>query len=231
MANKDYYSILGVDRNASEEQIKAAYKKLALKWHPDRHANESEAKKKEAEERFKEIAEAYAVLSDEEKKAKYDRFGSIEGMPDMDFSGGFGGFGDIFDIFRGRSSGRRGYSENHEPGATIELRVPLSIEEIYNGGNKTVDYDSQIRCGHCHGSGKTVKNVCHECGGTGTKKQHKTITINIPKGVQNGQQQTITGAGYESKDPRDRMVIWLSHLYMLLIRISIVSMVLLCMNL
>ena len=167
MANKDYYSILGVDRNASEEQIKAAYKKLALKWHPDRHANESEAKKKEAEEKFKEIAEAYAVLSDEEKKAKYDRFGSVEGMPDMDFTGGFGGFGDIFDIFRGRSSGRRGYSETHEPGATIELRVPLSIEEIYNGGNKTVDYDIQIRCGHCNGQGGSGIEICPYCNGTG----------------------------------------------------------------
>ena len=246
MASKDYYSILGVDRNASEDQIKSAYKKLALKWHPDRHANESEAQKKEAEEKFKEIAEAYAVLSDPEKKQKYDRFGSVDGMPNMDFNmDGFGDLGDIFDIFRGRSTGRKGYSDVHEAGATIEIRVPLTIEEIYNGGSKTVDYDIQIRCGHCngqggsgveicshchgtgmvtetvqrgpgmifqsthpcnhcHGTGKTVKEVCSECGGTGLKKKSKSINVNIPKGVQNGYQQVVTGGGYESKDPKGR---------------------------
>ena len=246
MANKDYYSILGVDRNASEEQIKSAYRKEALKWHPDRHANDPEDKKKEAEEKFKEIAEAYAILSDPEKKSQYDRFGSVDGMPNMDDFGSFGGFGDIFDIFSGRSRRRGGgFGEIHEDGATIELRVGLSIEEIYNGGTKDIEYDIETRCGHCggkggsgietcpychgtgmitetqrrgpgmifqsshpcshcHGTGQIVKEVCKECGGTGTKKQHKKISINIPKGVSNGQQQKINEAGYESKDPKGR---------------------------
>lgn len=244
MANKDYYSILGIDRNASDDQIKSAYKKLALKWHPDRHANESEDKKKEAEEKFKEIAEAYSVLSDPDKKLQYDRFGSIDGMPNIDSGMEGFGFGDIFDIFSGRSRRGRGFTETHEDGATIEIRVPLTIEEIYNGGIKTVEYDIEARCGHCqgrggsgielcphcngsgwitetrrfgggisqssrpcpycNGTGKIVKEVCKECGGTGTKKQHKKVDITIPKGVANGYQQKINEGGYESKDSKGR---------------------------
>ena len=87
---KNYYEILGVDKNSSIDEIKKNFRTLSLKWHPDRHANESEDKKKEAEEKFKEIAEAYAVLSDPDKKRKYDTYGTVDDVPD--FSGGFSGF-------------------------------------------------------------------------------------------------------------------------------------------
>jgi len=251
MASKDYYKILGIDKNASEADIKKAYKKLALQWHPDRHSSESEDKKKEAEEKFKEIAEAYAVLSDPDKKRKYDTYGSVDDIPD--FSGGFGGFpggfhfsgmdidgDDIFNIFRGR--GGRARRENmHEPGATIEVHVGVSIEEIYSGATRTVEYDCMKRCEtchgeggegvetcphchgtgmitetqrrgpgmifqsshpcqYCHGTGKTVKKVCSDCGGTGLKKFKKKVDVTIPRGIENGYQIKVTGAGYESKD-------------------------------
>lgn len=248
--SKDYYKILGVDRNASDDQIKSAYKKAALKYHPDRHVNDSEEDKKKAEESFKEVAEAYAILSDPEKKARYDRFGTVDDMPG--FSGGFSGFpggfhfngmdidgDDIFNIFRGR---RRQKEYMHEPGATIELQVAVSIEEIYSGATRKVEYDTMKRCeschgtggegvetcpychgtgmitetqqrgpgmifqsshpcGHCHGTGKIVKNVCKDCGGTGLKKVKKSVEITIPRGVENGYQMKMSGAGYESKDP------------------------------
>jgi len=168
MASKDYYSILGVSRNATEDEIKKQYKKLALKYHPDRHANDPEDKKKEAEEKFKEIAEAYSILSDPDKKLQYDRFGTVDGMPNMDAGMEGFGFGDIFDIFSGR--GRRrgsGFTEVHEDGATIEVRVPLSIEEIYNGGTKEIEYDIEVRCGHCAGKGGSGIEICPYCNGTG----------------------------------------------------------------
>lgn len=252
MASKDYYGILGISKNASEADIKSAYKKAALKWHPDRHANESEDKKKEAEEKFKEIAEAYAVLSDPDKKRKYDTYGTVDDVPDFSsgFSGfpgfNFGGMGDmdaddIFNIFRGRG-GKGSRAERHEPGATISMQLGVTLEEIYNGATRDVEYDIETRCGHCggqgghglktcphchgsgmitetrsngwstmqtsrpcpycHGKGTTVEEVCNECGGTGVKKQHKTIKVTIPKGVQEGQQIKIDNAGYESRDPK-----------------------------
>ena len=249
MTSKDYYKILGVDRNASEDEIKNAYRKEALRWHPDRHANDSEDKKKEAEEKFKEIAEAYAVLTDPEKKKMYDTYGTVDGQPG--FSGGFNpsdfgfggmGFDDIFNHFGGRRRGGFNFHESHEPGASINLQVGVTIEEVYCGGTKNVDYDIETRCGHCggqgghgiktcpychgsgmitettrgawgisqvsrpcnhcHGKGTVVEEVCKECGGTGVKKQHKNVTITIPKGVENGGQIKIDGAGYESKDPK-----------------------------
>ena len=252
MASKDYYKILGIERNASEDDIKKAYKKAALKWHPDRHANDSEDKKKEAEEKFKEIAEAYGVLSDPKKKQMYDTYGTVDGdMGGGGFSGGgfpggfnFGGMDmdpeDIFNIFRGRR--RNSNFDRHEPGATINIQVGVSIEDVYCGGTKNIDYDIETRCGHCggqgghgiktcpychgsgmitethsngwstmqtsrpcshcHGKGTTVEEVCKECGGTGVKKQHKSVNVNIPKGVENGGQIKIDNAGYESRDPK-----------------------------
>ena len=247
MANKDYYSILGVNRNASDDEIKSAYKKNALKYHPDRHANDSEEKKKEAEEKFKEIAEAYSVLSDPEKKNMYDTYGTVdENMMNGFGPGGFhfGGINpeDIFDTFMGRRSRRNSYREIHEPGATLNYTLGVDIKDIYNGGSKNIDYDIEIRCGHCggagghgvktcpychgtgmitetrqngwitssttrpcnhcHGKGTIVEEVCKECGGSGVKKQHKNINVNIPKGVQNGQQIKIDNGGYESHDPK-----------------------------
>jgi molecular chaperone DnaJ len=104
MADKrDYYEVLGVGKNASTDDIKMAYRKLAMQWHPDRWVNGSDAEKKTAEEKFKEASEAYSVLSDPDKKAKYDQFGfsGVDGQPGPDFSGGFGNLNDILnDLFR-----------------------------------------------------------------------------------------------------------------------------------
>lgn len=252
---KDLYSILGIKKGASEEEIKKAYRKEALKWHPDRHVNDPEDKKKEAEEKFKEVAQAYDVLSDPKKKQMYDTYGTIDGettgaggFNPSDF--GFGGMSmdDIFNHFGGRSRGGfnfggfGGYTQTHEPGATVNIQVGITIEEVYSGGTRNVEYDINTRCGHCggqgghglktcphchgsgwytevksgpwgrtessthcpycHGKGTTFETVCSECGGTGVKKQHKTVNVTIPKGVQEGSKIKIDGAGYESKDPK-----------------------------
>lgn len=177
---KDYYNILGVDKNASDADIKKAFRELSKRWHPDRHANDTEAKKKEAEEKFKEIVEAYDVLSDKDKRAKYDRFGSAD-APDMSgfgnfngmdaddiinifagrahggFGGGFGGFGDIF----GRGRAQR--EEVIEPGTDKVFNMALSIEDIFNGTSKNLEYEVDIRCGHCNGQGGSGVTKCPYC--------------------------------------------------------------------
>lgn len=205
MANKDYYSILGVSRNATEDEIKKQYKKLALKYHPDRHANDPENKKKEAEEKFKEIAEAYSVLSDPDKKQMYDTYGTVDGMPSDGFSGGgfpggfpFGGMDmdpdDIFNMFRGRRRAPR--SDVHEPGATINIKVGVSIEDIYNGGTKNVEYDIETRCGHCAGQGGHGVETCPYCHGTGMISETKrngwmTSTVSRPCPYCHGSGKTV----------------------------------------
>lgn len=192
--SKDYYSILGVDRNASDDEIKKKFRNLSLKWHPDKHANDSEKEKKEAEEKFKEIAEAYGVLSDKEKREKYDRFGTVDG-PDMSGFGDFGGMSadDIINIFAGRH-GRGGFGgfgfdpfggfgrqqrEVIEPGADKVFNMSLSIEDIFNGTSKDLEYDVDIRCGHCNGQGGSGIETCPTCHGSGmvmeTQRQGYTI--------------------------------------------------------
>lgn len=190
---KDYYEILGVPRNATKEEIKRAYRKLALKYHPDRNPGN-----KEAEEKFKEINEAYEVLSDDEKRRIYDLYG-VEGLKGATFyrnqsgTGGysygsqgynyrwdnFGGFGfedlfdDIFDSFFGTSSKRRSYSKESTPkkGEDIYVEVNVTLEEIYHGVSKSVIIDKREVCSACNGTG--VKggrkpDVCPTCRGSGT---------------------------------------------------------------
>lgn len=161
--SKDYYKILGVDKNASKEDIKKAFKKASLKYHPDRLVNKSEKEKEEGEAKFKEINEAYAVLSDPDKKQRYDTFG------DADFKGNFGGFGDfgfddVFDMFTGRRNRRNGRTV--VPGEDIQMQIPLTLKEIYCGCTKTVKYTIKTRCPNCHGEGGVTK-ICPHCGGTG----------------------------------------------------------------
>lgn len=187
--SKDYYNILGVSKDASDDDIKKAFRKLSLKWHPDKHANDSEAKKKEAEEKFKEIAEAYGVLSDKEKRDKYDRFGSVDG-PDMSGFGDFGGMStdDIINIFAGRHGmggfgGFGGFGggfrqqprEYVEPGADKVFNMALSIEDIFNGTTKDLEYEVDVRCSHCNGQGGSGIETCRYCGGFGTvtETQHR----------------------------------------------------------
>ena len=176
---KDYYEVLGVDRSASAEDIKKAYRKLAIKYHPDKNPGN-----KEAEEKFKEAAEAYSVLSDAEKKARYDQFGhaGVEGAG-PDFSGGFGNLNDILnDLFGGAfGGGFGGFSgfggfgggtrqQRVSRGRDIRVRVKLTLEEIANGVEKEISIEKSVPCTEC--SGKGAKNssdikTCPACNGTG----------------------------------------------------------------
>ncbi len=177
MAQKrDYYEVLGVSKTASEDEIKKAYRKIAIKYHPDRNPGD-----KEAEEKFKEAAEAYDVLHDQQKRQQYDQFGFSGPMG----SGGFGGFGgtsmnmdDIFsmfgDIFGGHGfgvfggGGRRGAQQMR--GGDLRLKVRLTLEEINKGVTKKFKVRKDIECSHCHGSGaegNSGKDTCPTCHGSG----------------------------------------------------------------
>ena len=178
MADKrDYYEVLGVDKSADANAIKKAYRSLAKKYHPDMNPGD-----KEAEAKFKEVNEAYAVLSDEEKKAKYDQFGHAAFDPaaggggfGADF-GGFGDFGDIFSSFfgggfGGSSGGRRANAPTR--GDDIGIRLTISFEEAAFGVKKEVSYNKIQKCTECGGSGAakgTSAETCHACGGTGQKR-------------------------------------------------------------
>ena len=184
---KDYYSILGVDKNASQDEIKKAYRKAALKYHPDKNNGDPES-----EAKFKEAAEAYDVLGDESKRSNYDRFGSAEGNP---FGGGSGGFGhgfsmdDIFsqfgDIFGGfgRSSNRPQQSR----GSNLRIKVSLNIHEILKGTVKKLKYNRQQPCQTCNGKGGTEETNCSPCNGSG----RRTIVQSTPFGQI--RQETICG--------------------------------------
>ena len=154
---KDLYEILGIDRNASENDIKKAYKKLALKYHPDRNPGN-----KKAEEKFKEISGAYAVLSDPSKKQQYDMYGTIDGMNPNDAGFSFedlfkhmSGFGDMFSDFFGGSHFNRTQNNVHKKAGSIKLQIPLTIYDIFNGYNHEVEYSCELRCKNCNGTGGT----------------------------------------------------------------------------
>ena len=180
MADKrDYYEVLGVSKGADDASIKKAYRSLAKKYHPDMNPGDAEAEKK-----FKEINEAYAVLSDPEKKQQYDQFGHAAfeqggpgaggGFGGFDF-GGFGGFGDIFgDIFGGGFGGGGGARRNGpRRGDDIGATVTITFEEAAFGVKKDVTYNRIQRCGDCGGSGAekgTHPETCSACGGTGQRR-------------------------------------------------------------
>ncbi|MFQ5763099.1 MAG: molecular chaperone DnaJ, partial [Candidatus Bathyarchaeia archaeon] len=179
MAKRDYYEILGVSRNATKDELKSAYRKLALKHHPDRN------KSHEAEEKFKEISEAYAVLSDDDKRRQYDLYGhaGIEGrytaedifrgvdfdqiFRDLGF--GFGGFGSIFDMFFGnRATGFGTYAPTR--GRDIEYAMDIALEEAYTGLTTEIQLPRIERCDVCGGSGASLgsqRQTCSKCKGTG----------------------------------------------------------------
>ena len=179
MANKrDYYEVLGVDRNASAEEIKKAYRKLAIKYHPDKNPGD-----KEAEEKFKEAAEAYSILSDADKKAKYDQFGhaGVEGAG-PDFSGGFGNLNDILnDFFNGAFGGGFGSGfgggfgggrrqERVYKGRDIRVRARLTLEEIATGVEKEISIEKNVPCPDCGGRGAKNSSdikICPACNGSG----------------------------------------------------------------
>lgn len=249
MAKRDFYEILGVSKTASEGEIKKAYRKVALKYHPDRNPGDNSA-----EAKFKEAAEAYEVLSNKEKRSRYDRFGhaGVKGGPGGGFSGGgmniediFENFGDIFgDIFGGRTrgggggrqgGGRRGTGRR---GTNLRVRVKLSLQEIAQGAQKKIKVPKYVTCNTCTGSGakdgnafstcttcngmgavrqvtntflgqmqttttcpgcqgagKIITNKCGTCKGDGRVYGEETITIDIPAGVSEGIQLSMTGKG------------------------------------
>lgn len=179
MAKRDYYEVLGVQKNATADELKKAYRKLALKYHPDRNKGNAEA-----EEKFKEINEAYSVLSDETKRSQYDQLGpdAFEQAQQGGGAGGnpFGGFGgfsgsgmdDIFDMFFGGQGGRGGRASNAGPrrGADLRFDLEISFEEAAFGVEKEINLYRDETCDHCHGTGAEPGSkieTCPECHGSG----------------------------------------------------------------
>lgn len=242
MADKrDYYEVLGVQKGASADEIKKAYRKEAKKYHPDLHPGD-----KAAEAKFKEVNEAYEVLSDEDKKARYDQYGHAGVDPNFGaggggFGGGFEDFGDIFsNIFGGGFGFGGGGARRNGPrrGADIRKNVELTFEEAAFGCKKKLTIDkmedcqtchgsgakpgtsaqtcpkcggsgqvtTQTRtplgymrnvttCPDCHGEGKIIKEPCAACHGNGKVRVQKTIEIDIPQGINDGQTMQISGGG------------------------------------
>ncbi|MBI1736659.1 MAG: DnaJ domain-containing protein [Candidatus Rokubacteria bacterium] len=210
---KDYYKILGVDRTADEKTIKSAYRKLARKYHPD------VAKGKE--DRFKEVTEAYEVLSDPEKRRRYDTLGSdweryATGGPGGP-GGGFryttdaGDLGDFSDFFRtifgdlggGAGHGRAGRATVEDlfggraarRGQDVQASVEITLDEAYHGARKTLTLEADEPCGTCHGAGHVGGRSCAACGGTGWQRTRRQIDVRIPAGVKTGQRVRVRDEG------------------------------------
>ncbi len=252
-AKRDYYEVLGVSKSASDDELKKAYRKLAKQYHPDANPDNKE----DAEKKFKEVNEAYEVLSDPQKRKMYDQFGhsgpngygsDFSGFSGFDgFSGGFGGFGgegfdvDLGDIFSsffggGRSSQRR--SNGPQRGNDLKVSINITFREAAFGVRKQVKVNrkeqcstcsgtgakpgtsaetckacggtGQVRtvrntilgsmqsvrpCENCAGQGKVITNPCQTCHGTGFEKKTRTVTINIPQGIDNGNVIKVAGEG------------------------------------
>lgn len=241
-SKRDYYEVLGVQRGASEDEIKKAYRRLAKQYHPDLNPGD-----KEAEAKFKEVNEAYEVLSDSQKRARYDQFGHAGVDPSYGAGGGgyasydFGDFdfdlGDIFSSFFG-GSGRRANPNAPRRGSDVGASVVISFEEAARGCKKQVDIyvvspcgecggsgaakgtsrktcptcngtgqqrrqqrtpfgviQTQTTCSQCHGTGSIIETPCPNCRGTGQVRTPKTIGINIPAGIDDGQVISIRGQG------------------------------------
>ncbi|MBR5784550.1 MAG: DnaJ domain-containing protein, partial [Bacteroidales bacterium] len=182
MAKRDYYEVLGVSKTATADELKKAYRKLALQYHPDKNQGD-----KEAEEKFKEAAEAYDVLSNQEKRQRYDQFGHAG----VDGQGGFGGggmsmddifsqFGDIFGSFFGGGGGFRGFGGGGQGarrpvqrGSNLRIKVKLTLEEIEKGAEKKIKVNKYVACKQCNGSGSKNNSfeTCSHCNGTGVVTQ------------------------------------------------------------
>jgi molecular chaperone DnaJ len=249
MSKPDYYDVLGVSKDASEDEIKKAYRKKAMKFHPDRNSDDPEAERK-----FKEASEAYEVLGDEQKRQRYDQFGH-RGVNGGGFGGGAAGFEDIgfedifsrfSDIFGGDFSGgrsrSRGRRSSGQPGSDMKLRIELSLEEIAFGTEKKLKVKKQIKCDECNGTGaeseedfemcgtcsgtgevrqvrktmlgqmvnvqpcpdcrgegRIIRNKCSKCKGEGRYRGEKTVKVNVPSGVSEGNYITLRGKGNAGK--------------------------------
>ena len=216
---QDYYEVLGVERSATNKEIKVAYRKLASKLHPDIHpANE----KKEAEEKFKQLNEAYEVLKDSEKRARYDQLGAkwkngqnFQEQPDMSgvhysssngsdsnrFGDFEGEFSDFFNTFFGGGAGaadtRR--TEHRRPirGEDMESEIELSLEEAYQGVTRSLRVSTKSVCTGCGGTRIRNNSFCQQCGGTGTVTDEKNLDVKVPVGVKDGSRIRLKGQGGE----------------------------------
>ena len=259
MANKrDYYEVLGVDKKADADAIKKAFRKLSLKYHPDKQIGKSEDEQKEAEEKFKEAAEAYEVLSDEKKRQEYDMYGFNSanagswGFGNMNANDIFGQYADLFN-FGGVNShfdmfdmGGFGVPKQMpRRGGDLRITMHLSIQDMMNGITKKIKLKRFNKCEHCNGtgsedgimetclncggtgqeiktqrtsfgisqmvtvcpvcggSGKTIKNKCHECNGSGLHEKEEIVEVKIPAGVIPGTSVTMQGYGNYPKHPKD----------------------------
>src|SRR5829696_1140213 len=200
MSNRDYYEVLGVGRTASNDEIKAAFRKLARQYHPDVNKEDG------AEEKFKEINEAYGVLSDSEKRARYDRFGK-EGLGNM--GGGFHDYtADFSDIFEelfggfGFSSGRRSSRRSPRRGRDLQMQVTLTFEEAVFGVDKDIEFEREETCSHCNGSGAepgTSPVKCATCNGQGEVRQVRQTFLG--QMVQSATCPTCNGRGETIESP------------------------------
>ena len=197
MAKRDYYDVLGVNKSASPEELKSAYRKLAVKYHPDKNPGDSKA-----EEKFKEASEAYGILSDKEKKQNYDNFGHAAfenggGRP----SGGFGGFSgadfsDIFEDFFGDFGGGRRSRKANFRGSDLRYDLSISLEEAYTGKKQDIKFSTSEKCEICNGSGsKPGTNIgsCSMCGGNGQVRSSQgffTVQQTCPQCSGTGEQIT-----------------------------------------
>lgn len=167
MEKKDYYQVLGVNKTATNDEIKRAYKKLAKKYHPDANIGKTEQEKKSTEEQFKEVAEAFEILSNQEKRERYDRFGH-----DMGRSQGFGGndMDDIREFIRRQEEEFfSGFNRQPQKPPTQQINLHVFLEDLFNGGQKKIKYRRNIICHSCNGEGCEVggKHKCHACNGSG----------------------------------------------------------------
>jgi molecular chaperone DnaJ len=234
MAKQDFYEVLGVAKSASADDLKKAYRKLAMQYHPDRNSGD-----KGAEQRFKDISEAYDVLKDDQKRAAYDRFGHAafeqaggRGAGDFGFSGGFA---DIFDEMFGEfmNGGRRGQA-GPSRGSDIRYNLEISLEESFRGKQTTIRVPNLVACDQCNGSGaeagskpvacptchgrgrvrtqqgffsvertcpgcqgagRVIDKPCKGCGGQGRVRREKTLSVNIPPGIEDGTRIRLAGEG------------------------------------
>lgn len=182
-SKRDYYEVLGVSKNATQEELKKAYRKLAVKYHPDKNPGDASA-----EEKFKELSEAYDILSDEQKRAAYDRYGHAAFSGGAGFPGGAGGAGhdpfdifrevfggggggDIFETFFGGGGGRRSRrADGPQRGGDLRYGLEISLEEAAKGFERELEYERMVQCQHCKGSGSKSgggRSQCRTCGGVG----------------------------------------------------------------
>ena len=235
MAKQDFYETLGVPKSASPDELKRAYRKLAMQYHPDRNAGD-----KGAEQKFKDLNEAYDVLKDDQKRAAYDRFGHAAfeqggGRGPGDFGFGAGGFADIFDEMFGEfMGGGRRRQGGPSRGSDLQYNLEVSLEEAFRGKQTTIRVATLVACEQCKGSGaaagakpvtcprclgrgrlrvqqgfftleqtcagcqgagRIIDNPCRTCGGQGRVRREKTLSVNIPPGVEDGIRIRLAGEG------------------------------------